>query len=35
MASILTIDDDDEVRIMTAELLRSSGHRVDTAEDGR
>lgn len=35
MASILLIDDDENVRIMTAELLRSAGHMVDTADDGK
>ena len=35
MASILLIDDDEDLRIMTAELLRSAGHTVDTADDGK
>jgi CheY-like chemotaxis protein len=35
MPSILLIDDDEDVRITTSELLRSDGYRVDTAEDAR
>jgi CheY-like chemotaxis protein len=35
MASILLIDDDKNLQIMTAELLRSAGHTVDTADDGK
>jgi CheY-like chemotaxis protein len=35
MASILLIDDDENVCAMTAELLRSAGHTVDTAGDGK
>jgi two-component system chemotaxis response regulator CheY len=35
MASILLIEDDENLRNMTAELLRSAGHTVDTADDGK
>jgi CheY-like chemotaxis protein len=35
MASILLIDDDEDFRVMTAELLRTVGHTVDTADDGK
>ncbi len=35
MASILLIDDDENLRIMTAALLLSAGHTVDTADDGK
>jgi two-component system chemotaxis response regulator CheY len=35
MASILLIDDDENLRIMIVELLRSAGHTVDTADDGK
>jgi len=35
MATILLIDDDEDVRNMTAELLLSAGHAVDTADDGK
>lgn len=35
MASILLIDDDENFRIMTAALLLSAGHTVDTADDGK
>jgi signal transduction histidine kinase len=34
-AKILVVDDNDDVRLMTAELLRSYGHRVDQASDGQ
>jgi CheY-like chemotaxis protein len=34
MASILLIDDDKILRVMTTELLRAGGHAVDTANDG-
>jgi len=34
MASILLIDDDENLRILTAEVLRADGHKVDTADDG-
>jgi CheY-like chemotaxis protein len=35
MASILLVDDDDNLRIVTAELLRAGGYTVDTANDGK
>jgi CheY-like chemotaxis protein len=35
MASILLIDDDEKLRNMTAALLLSAGHTVDTADDGK
>jgi len=35
MASILLIDDDENLRTITAEILRSAGHTTDTAGDGR
>jgi CheY-like chemotaxis protein len=34
MASILLIDDDESMRLLTAELLRADGHTVDTADGG-
>jgi signal transduction histidine kinase len=33
-ARILLVDDDDDVRLVTAEVLRSHGHLVDEARDG-
>jgi len=35
MASILLIDDDDDLRMITAEILRSAGYKVDTAGDAK
>jgi len=35
MALILLIDDDKNLQLLTAELLRSAGHTVDTADDGK
>jgi CheY-like chemotaxis protein len=35
MGSILIVDDDENLRIMTADLLRAAGHSVDAAEDAR
>jgi CheY-like chemotaxis protein len=35
MASVLLIDDDETLRFITAEILRSAGHTVDTADDGK
>lgn len=35
MASILLIDDNKNLQFVTAELLRSAGHTVDTADDGK
>jgi CheY-like chemotaxis protein len=35
MASILLIDDDENMRVTTAGLLRSDGHLVDTADGGK
>jgi CheY-like chemotaxis protein len=35
MASILLIDDDENLRILAAEVLRGDGHTVDTANDGK
>jgi DNA-binding response OmpR family regulator len=35
MSSILLIDDDHDLRIILTELLRSAGHTVDTASDGK
>jgi CheY-like chemotaxis protein len=35
MASILLVDDDETLRSMTAALLMSGGHKVDTADDGK
>jgi len=35
MAFILLIDDDENLRNMTAALLLSAGHTVDTANDGK
>ena len=35
MASILVIDDDDDLRMIMAEALRSAGYKVDTAGDGK
>jgi two-component system response regulator YesN len=35
MASILLIDDDKNILILTAELLRAEGYTVDTADDGK
>jgi DNA-binding NtrC family response regulator len=33
-ASLLVVDDDADIRQLTAEALTSVGHQVDTAEDG-
>ncbi|MBI2813541.1 MAG: response regulator [Opitutae bacterium] len=35
MARILLIDDDDDLRDVTAEVLRQAGHAVNTAADGK
>jgi len=35
MASILLIDDDNDLRTMTAEILREAGHPVNDAPDGK
>jgi|CZKI01.1.fsa_nt_gi CheY-like chemotaxis protein len=35
MASILLIDDDDDLRMVMAEVLRSAGYTVDIAGDGK
>lgn len=35
MASILLIDDDNSLRVMTSQLLKAGGHCVDTAGDGK
>lgn len=35
MASILLIEDDEHVRFVTAELLRTAGYSVETADDGK
>ncbi len=35
MASILLVEDDDQLRSMVKELLRRSGHEVSEAPDGR
>jgi CheY-like chemotaxis protein len=35
VTSILLIDDDEDVRNLLAAVLRSSGHTVDTAGDGK
>jgi CheY-like chemotaxis protein len=35
MATILLIDDDDDVRTATAMMLRKAGHDVETLPDGR
>lgn len=35
MASILLIDDDDSIRLMASELLKSAGYTVDTAGNGQ
>jgi CheY-like chemotaxis protein len=35
MASILLIDDDKNLRVLTSDLLRRGGHAVDTASDGK
>ena len=35
MASILLIDDDENLRLVAAEVLRADGHTVDTANDGK
>ncbi len=34
LPSILVVEDDDDIRRMTAELLQQSGFRVDAAENG-
>jgi CheY-like chemotaxis protein len=35
MAPILIVDDDENLRAITAEMLRAAGHTVDTAGDGK
>src|SRR5271157_6557663 len=35
IASILLIDDDDDLRTLFAGVLRSAGYTVDTASDGK
>lgn len=35
MAFILLIDDDEDIRITTGELLRAAGHTVETSDDGK
>lgn len=35
MATILLVDDDEDVRYALAKVLRRGGHVVDVAEDGR
>ena len=35
MASILLIEDDNDLRTMTADILRQAGHTVNDAPDGR